>query len=425
MNQEQKSSIKNIKRLIWVYFLLLIFEGALRKWVLPGLAAPLLIIRDPVAIAMLFLALYHRLWKPNLYVSVMWIITLIGVCTALLFGHGYLSVALYGLRITFFHFPIIFIIGQFFEPGDLLKLGKILLWITIGMTILVALQFYSPQTAWVNRGIGGDMSGSGFSGAEGFYRVPGTFSFTNGLSYFYNLATCFIFYYLINKKTAIHKVLLYATVIALIAAVPLTISRTVFFQICLTLFFIILASVKNRKLIFRIFGGIIVTIVMLLIMNNFYFFQTATSAFTTRFETANASEGGAVEGVLIDRFLGGMLNAVERGSDSFFGHGLGLGSQAGAKLAGSSGFLISEGEWGRIIGEQGILFGLFLILIRVVLGINLLKSSWTQIRNENILPWILSSFGFVVVIQGQWAQPTTLGFAILTSGFILVAIKKG
>ena len=36
-----------IKKLIWAYFLLLLFEGALRKWFLPGLSQGLLIIRDP------------------------------------------------------------------------------------------------------------------------------------------------------------------------------------------------------------------------------------------------------------------------------------------------------------------------------------------------------------------------------------------
>ena len=38
--------IENLKRLIWVYFILLVFEGALRKWFLPGLSTPLLIVRD-------------------------------------------------------------------------------------------------------------------------------------------------------------------------------------------------------------------------------------------------------------------------------------------------------------------------------------------------------------------------------------------
>lgn len=35
---------------IWIYLFLLIFEGAIRKWVLPQLATPLLLVRDPIVI---------------------------------------------------------------------------------------------------------------------------------------------------------------------------------------------------------------------------------------------------------------------------------------------------------------------------------------------------------------------------------------
>ena len=44
-----------IKKLIWAYFFLLLFEGALRKWFLPGLSQGLLIIRDPIVIWIYYL----------------------------------------------------------------------------------------------------------------------------------------------------------------------------------------------------------------------------------------------------------------------------------------------------------------------------------------------------------------------------------
>ena len=45
-----------IKKAIWFYIFLLIFEGALRKWVLPGMSNILLLAREPVAIYILALA---------------------------------------------------------------------------------------------------------------------------------------------------------------------------------------------------------------------------------------------------------------------------------------------------------------------------------------------------------------------------------
>ena len=43
--------LKVLRWLIWTYFWLLLFEGGLRKWIVPSLANPLLIIRDPVLFA--------------------------------------------------------------------------------------------------------------------------------------------------------------------------------------------------------------------------------------------------------------------------------------------------------------------------------------------------------------------------------------
>ncbi|MBC7881424.1 MAG: hypothetical protein H7Y37_08820, partial [Anaerolineae bacterium] len=45
-----------IKRLIWISFWLLIFEGALRKWAIPQLSTPLLLVRDPFVLLAYFLA---------------------------------------------------------------------------------------------------------------------------------------------------------------------------------------------------------------------------------------------------------------------------------------------------------------------------------------------------------------------------------
>ena len=39
-----------LRRMIWLYFVLLIAEGALRKWFVPSLSVPLLVIRDPLVL---------------------------------------------------------------------------------------------------------------------------------------------------------------------------------------------------------------------------------------------------------------------------------------------------------------------------------------------------------------------------------------
>jgi len=418
--------LRNLKRGIWLYFFLLIFEGALRKWILPGLSEPLLIVRDPVAIWLLYKSITSGLWKPNSYVLLIYAVSVLALVLALFLGHGNILVAIYGLRITILHFPLIFVIGIVFNREDVLRMGKVVLWLCIGMTILVAIQFYSPQSAWVNRGIGGDIEGSGFGGAAGFFRVPGTFSFTNGLAFFYGLAAAYIFYFWLDIKTSqVSILLLLVATLALLAAIPLSISRTVLFQIVITILFMLVISGRNPKILIRVLSASIAGFFLFLMLNNFSFFKTASYVFMERFTSANDTEGG-LEGVFVDRFLGGMYGAITNDKFQFWGEGIGKGTNAGAKLltGDSSKFLISEGEWGRVIGEMGFILGMIVILIRGGVVIQLFRKAWNSISFDNTLPWMLLSFGMIIILQGPWAQPTTLGFGILIGGLIYASIEK-
>ncbi|WP_035715650.1 hypothetical protein [Christiangramia echinicola] len=416
--------LKNLKLWVWIYFILLIFEGALRKWFLPQLADPILIIRDPVALWIIYKSVTHGYWKPEGAVNLILFITILSVILALIIGHGNLFVALYGFRITAIHFPLIFVIGKIWEWEDTVKLGRVILWLIIGMTILVGIQFFSPQSAWVNRGVGGDISGSGFGATAEFYRVPGTFSFTNGLAFFYGLSTAFILFFWMSAKKHVPYYLLIISTISLIAAIPLSVSRTVLFQIAVSLAFCLAISKSNPGVLKKILTIGVLSSVLLLILKNFEFFKTASLAFEERFTNANETEGG-VEGVFVDRFLGGMYKAIMDESFEFWGSGLGIGTNAGAKImTGKRDFLIAEEEWGRIIGEMGLILGLIMIMIRGGVVFKLILESWSMVRKDNILPWMLMSFGMFIILQGAWAQPTTLGFSVLTGGLIISSARR-
>ena len=67
-NSPEDPTIRNIRRLIWLYFWLLLLEGALRKWVVPQLSNPLLIIRDPVVLLIYVLAIRARVFPRNAWV---------------------------------------------------------------------------------------------------------------------------------------------------------------------------------------------------------------------------------------------------------------------------------------------------------------------------------------------------------------------
>ncbi|WP_396166223.1 hypothetical protein [Flavobacterium sp.] len=418
------SIISNLKKGIWLYFFLLIFEGALRRWVIPSLASPLLLIRDVLAVYLLIIAIRNNYYPSNRIVPLVFLIGIISIFTALFFGHGNLFVALYGARILMIQFPMLFLIGHIFNKQDVIDMGKVILWLAIPMTILITMQFYSPQSAWVNKGVGDNIEGAGFSGANGYMRPPGTFSFTTGNVTFFCLVACYVFYFWL-KPQLINKYLLIASSLALLVAIPTSISRTLFFQVFIsTLFFIWAKSsqpgfLKNFSQI--VIGISIITILFL----NFDGLNDQIGAFWERFTKANEVEGG-LRGVFMDRFLGGLVSSFFSIDDKniVWGQGIGMGTNVGSQLlTGKLSFLIAEGEWGRIIGESGMVLGLLIVLIRIQLSFNLLYKSFIKLINGDELPWILVSYGFLLLLQGLWAQPSNLGFYVLTGGLLISSLK--
>ncbi|MDQ1085607.1 hypothetical protein [Siphonobacter sp. SORGH_AS_1065] len=408
-----------------LYVGLLLFEGALRKWILPGLASPLLLIRDPLALVLVVAYWPRQLRSVVFYVIGMLLIGSLGIVTALLFGHGNLAVALFGARVWLIHFPLMFIFGQEWNRSDILKIGRWLLILSIPMTLLIAWQFYSPQTAWVNRGVGGDMKGSGFSGALGFFRPSATFSFTNGTTHFYGFIAGFIFYFWLSIRE-INRWLLIAATLALLVAIPLSISRALFFQVLITLGFtvVIVLRLPQKGKYLLVIAGVIV--ILGLALSYLPFFNTAMEAFNSRFVSATESEGG-MKGVLGDRYLGGMFHSLlMMESIPFWGYGQGIGtSVGGVLLSGKQTMLIySEDEWARLIGELGPLLGLAGIFIRLLFSVKLAQMSFVKLGQQDLLPWSLLSFFLLNIPQGQWGQPTSLGFSVVSGGMLLACLKK-
>ncbi|MEJ7738056.1 MAG: hypothetical protein WKF97_11565 [Chitinophagaceae bacterium] len=413
-----------LKKGIWVFFILLIFEGALRKWVLPGLSTPLLVIRDPLAIWLVFMAIRRNIFSLNIYMVAMGVIAMVSIFTAVFLGHGNLIVAMYGARILLIYFPCMFVIGRVFNREDIIKMGKWTLIISLFMTVLLTLQFYSPQSALVNRGVGGSMEGAGFeAGAFGFYRPPGTFTFTTGTTLFYGFAAVFIFYFWFYFKH-VSRILLTLATISLVISIPLSISRALFFQVIVSLVFAIIFALRKPQYLRKMTLALIGSIIAIALLGHVSFFETAAETFTARFEHAGDVEGG-LKGTLGNRFLGGMILAFANTTEQpFFGHGLGMGTPVGSMLlTGKVSFLIAEEEWSRLIGELGLLMGLGVILVRVMLSLKLAFLSYKRLRLGDLLPWILMSFGFLTLTTGGWWQPTYLGFSTLIGGLIIASLK--
>ncbi len=415
--------LRTLKWLLWTYFWLLMLEGALRKWFLPGLATPLLIVRDPVLLVMYGMAASVGLFPRGAFMTALLGVAFLFVPLGLLqLANGSITwpVLLYGLRTNFLHLPLIFLIPKILNYQDLRRLGLWILLMAPMMAILMGMQFRAPSGARINAAIG---DGQQLETSLGKIRPAGTFSFITGAVDFWAMASAFILLGVSVKRT--YPVWL--SVVSggsLVLAIAVSGSRSAFLTttIVFCLFFIGLAFTKRLGSGLVKFGIIGLALLILAAKSNLV--REGINVLTVRFTEAGVSEGNA-KGLAI-RFFGALIGPIQLLLDTpFFGFGIGRGTNVGsALLTGKLEFLVAEGEWGRVIGEAGPIAGLALVVYRCVLA------AWLGLRSYRAAklgsPLALHLFGACAlnVMSGQWGPPTSLGFAVLVAGLCLAAAES-
>lgn len=419
------------RKLLWFYLWLLIFEGALRKWILPGLQQPLLIVRDPIAIYLVCVGL-QRGWIRSGFAKTMMAVSTISLVFTMAVGHHNLIVGLFGWRIYFFHFPMIFVMAKVLTRDDLMKMARFILYISIPMTVLVVMQFYSPQSAFVNLGVGADTEGAGFGGALGYFRPPGTFSFTSGYVGFQAIVGCLLLYYItmnstFNKCDKLPQWIIIIMAGCYLVSIPTSISRTHFFQSAVFMLFLFIAALRSNRLKSKYMKFLLVGAIAVLLLMVTGLADTQLEAFNTRFESANETEGGA-EGVLGNRYAGSFLRGLFNFNLPIFGYGIGIGTNFGARLLGGNMYSFGfngEEEWSRVTGECGLIIGWTILLVRLFFSLDIWKKAYGLLVNRmDLLPWMLSAGVLLRIVNGQWAIPTDLGIAIWLGGMAAAAAKK-
>lgn len=416
------------RKLLWLYLWLLIFEGALRKWFLPGLQQPLILVRDPITIYLVCVGL-KRGWINSGYAKAMMVVCTISFVFAMTMGHQNLIVAFFGWRTYFFYFSLIFIMAKVLTRDDLMKMSRFILYLSIPMTVLVVMQFYSPQSAWVNWGVGADLEGAGFGGALGYYRPPGTFSFISGYVGFQAIVGCLLLYYITMNSTFDQKNKLPKWVIIVMAgcyvvSIPTSISRTHFFQTAVFMIFLFVAALRNDRLKSKYMKFLLVGAIAVAFFMVTGLVDTQLEAFNARFEGANEAEGGMVDGVLGNRYAGSFLRGFFNFDLPIFGYGIGIGTNFGITFLGGIMYFNCEEEWSRVTGECGLIIGWIIILIRLFFSLDVLKKSYRLlVKRMDLLPWMLSAGVLLRIINGQWGVQPDLGIAIWIGGMAAAAIK--
>jgi hypothetical protein len=430
IDDPQERAKHRIRQLIWLYLWLLLIEGALRKWVVPQpiFSNPLLIARDPVAFV-----IYVYAFRAGIFPRNWWVVSLltIGVlCLLATFVQllPYIPpktialVAGYGFHANYFHLPLIFVMASVLRPEDVRKIGKWILLLVVPMSILMVMQFHSGPDSFVNRTAGGE--GEMITAGMGKVRTAGTFSFVTGVVAYFSLATGYLIWGVL-KKDVYKSWLLAAAAVALVVGIAVSGSRSVV-GACVVVVAVILPVFFLRPDAVSRFGRIlVVTVVLGFIVSRIPFVREGIHVLTNRFtEVAEASDQ-TVAGNVASRVFGAFqqsLFILAKGIAPLLGFGLGIGTNAGAKLlTGRHAFLLTEDEWARIFLESGPILGVAYVAWRVAFAFRVLWLSFKSVLLGNLLPLLLFASAGLPLINGEFGQPTILGFVVFSTGLALAA----
>ncbi len=410
-----------LQRLIWLYLILLLTEGALRKWVLPSLATPLLIVRDPLVILIYGVAMSRGKFAVNGFVAACFLLAVGSFAASLMAPETNLVVTIIGLRCYFLHLPLIFVMERALTVEDITKMGKFLLWFAIPETLLCVTQFYTTQSHWSNLTVGGQIT-EGMSGANGHFRPSGTFSFTTGVAEFYPLALAMLLGFMLTRQ----KLPLYLSVaagVSIAVAIPVSISRTN----AVTCALVLLAGGASLFVLPSAPRAIMRTVLTLglvtMIASWMPHFNEGVDAFNSRWSEATGADTTGFQTNIVNRFFADLLPPFGLFFDTpLLGQGVGSGTlMAQGYLTGQRLFTMGESEWPRLVVEMGPVLGLGFILLRVGLCVHLVRKSLAALRRANIWPILFSVEAFFLVLNAQWAQATIQGFATFCAGLALAA----
>ena len=408
--------LRFLRRLIVFYFLLWIFEGALRKWILPSLANPLLVVRDPFLLLIYALAFSKGVFPKNTLTFWIGALGLIAFLASFAATDTPVLVALYGLRAGYLHLPLIFVIGAVFDESDIRWLGKWTLMLGPPMALLVLLQFKARDNSWLNVGAGG--AGTMIESAFGHIRPSGTFSFTNGLTGFTALIAAFYLYHLLEKRVY-PRLLWLGTAPVLIVLIVLSGSRTAVGTLALIVGTVLFISVLQPRYAQSAIKLVALAGLCALVLGSFAIFKEGLNVFSYRFGSATNVQNGFVA-----RFFTSFFEPLDVIKDSkLFGLGLGRGTNVAAGLTtGKREFMLAEGDTARVLLESGPLIGCAYLLLRLAITVYL---GWVCLRSlqqrGRTLPLLLFAGCFNDILQGQFSQPTELGYATIAGGLCLAA----
>lgn len=424
---KDKPKLSRIGKLFVAILLIVIFEGALRKWVSSTLTNPIVLLRDSLAIYGIFWSIskgYLRFRQAA--TQILWLFTFVFFVWGLLqiiFIQTSPLLLIIGARFWLLYLWFSYAAAVSMSEHDFNFINKTIIFTLLIMTPLAVMQHFLPPNAFINKQVDGDESGI-FLVSAGIVRVTGFFSFTLGYTTLLALVTPFVLALntpgmkLWNKKW-IPKVAMLSLGVATIVSG----SRGAIIFFFILFFFYVLVNFlyfKRNKLGAAL---LMLSVTMLSLSLIFYFFSRSVLSNQERFSDAAQYES------ILGRIIWSVLGEPQMYKNfSLIGLGVGMGTNlAGALKSGERTFLLAEVEIARVILEGGLLGLIFLGLkfIVIVVGLN---RSWRIMKLfSNILPlllWIATTIALLSwSIIGQLTV-NALGYLLLGLAIASLRLTK-
>lgn len=411
--------------LIFVVYWLLMFEGALRKWVFPSMQKYIFFIKDPFVFMVYLIAIRHKLFpnKNKIFIT--------GLAIASFFLLIFLwqtmttdvnpIIFIYGWRMYFYYFPLAFIMGENLQGKDLYCLVRYALLLTIPMGVLCFFQYStSPGSFWNSTPLGIAYTESGVSGGT-TARLTGTFSFFHAMQLYIGsmIALILSVWSLSKNRRPLKGILFFMASISVIAIFGMDITRlpTILALIIISMYIFSIFIVTDYKMRVRTIRFFAVLVLVVMVISGGFFFKAA--------DIREARFKGKED--YLKRRTGSMFMVKRTLIEKvpYFGVGLGFTSRGARDLARVFGggtypdVVAGENEWSRIIAEAGSVGGIIFILYRFVLLIYIFIGAMRAVRrSNNILPLLL--FAFISPVLVVWYM-TTIG-QVNSFGWIYVGI---
>jgi len=380
-------------------FLIVVLEGAVRKWVASSATLPLLLARDLLAIYVIAYALRNGTLQRQRGVTqplLVWSCLVIAWgLLQLVVGQSTPTVLLIGLRFWLLYIWFGVAAAAAMNEADYRAALRVAAWSLLLMAPLSVLQHFSPPGARINSQVDSD-EGDVFLVIADVVRTTGTFSFTAGNATYLALMAPLVFAVLGARKRPGRQTLFAAALFAaFVVSSVVSGSRTtvILSGLMVVAYFVARLWLTRGKGRTGAIVGVIAGILLLAVL--LYAFRGAIAITEQRFQ--EASEVETFWGRIFTIFIG---QSVAFDDFTWIGYGIGLGSNLASYVrTGSTGvFALAEVEASRILLEGGLI-GYVFTAIKVGVIVVGVRKAWRLSKRLHsaypILLWAIVSLALL------------------------------